>query len=560
METTLANQSAELVYAKEELLIAFVKAAFPTLDLTPGTVLRDLVIRLYAHLEVRMQEQIDTALIANSLLEISKNPNVVDEVQVDRLLSNYNITRSSGNTATGKLRLFFTDATATVIDATTNITINDVVFQPTQGYILVNAANYTAGANQRLLTASGATYTAVIDITAVEPGSIANQRSGALVSAISPSPGTFISARVDADLIGGADAEDNVALLAKLKTGIVGKVFGGREHIRAKLKDKYPGVLDVGCVGFLDPEMRRDVVDEVHVGGRIDLFVKTASYPARIQEQIVPKFISWNDTSREGLFEITLPASKAAGLYVVESIRSLLTQLGSLEFASDTRTLEESGQHLLIDPSTNAFSAFQKVVVRFYVPWVNLLEAWSKDGSHPAYGSWYPNTTNLWIIHQQTNAYYKFYLEYLKLPDLVEIQAYVDSAAERSLSADIMVHAPVPVLCSIQLRLLKQAGAPTADLVKVKAAIAAKFNSYGFGATIPGSALIHVAYNNLPEGYTVDLPLHMYGVVINPDLSEDVMFSADALKPPTNYAKGVSPNTVAFYLESNMIDVSIKEC
>lgn len=559
METTLANQSAELVYAKEELLIAFVKAAFPTLDLTPGTVIRDLVIRLYAHLEVRMQEQIDTALIANSLLEISKNPNVIDEVQVDRLLSNYNITRSSGNTATGKLRLFFTDSTTTVIDATTSITINDVVFQPTQGYILVNAANYTAGANQRLLTASGATYTAVIDITAVEPGSIANQRSGALVSAISPSPGTFISARADADLVGGADAEDNVALLAKLKTGVVGKVFGGREHIRAKLKDKYPGILDVGCVGFLDPEMRRDLVNGVHVGGRIDLFVKSASYPARIQEQVVPKFISWDTTTQEALFEITIPTSAAAGLYVVENIRSLLTQLGSLEILSDTRTLLEAGQHLLTDPKTNAFSAFQQVVIRFYVPWANLLEAWSRTGAHPIYAIW-ATTVLPFINDYPNNPYYKFYLEYLKLPDLVEIQSYVDSASERSLSADIMVHAPVPILCSIQLRLLKQAGAPTADLVKVKAAIAAKFNSYGFGATIPGSALIHVAYNNLPEGYTVDLPMHMYGVVINPDLSEDVMFSADALKPPTNYVKGVSPNTVAFYLESNMIDVSIKEC
>ena len=146
------------------------------------------------------------------------------------------------------------------------------------------------------------------------------------------------------------------------------------------------------------------------------------------------------------------------------------------------------------------------------------------------------------------------------MPNLTEIQGYVDSAAERSLSADMLVKAPVPIMCSLQLRLLKPSGAEAPNLPNLKAALVSKFNSFEMGTSIPASALIHVAYQNIPTGYTVDLPIHMYGVIINPDLSKDVIYSSDALRPPNNPAKGATPNTCAFFLESNLTDISIVEC
>ena len=87
METPLASQSASTVYSKEEQIAAFVQAAYPTLDLSPGTALRDLVVRIYAHLETRIQEQIDLALVSSSLSEISKDPSAVDAAQLERVLS-----------------------------------------------------------------------------------------------------------------------------------------------------------------------------------------------------------------------------------------------------------------------------------------------------------------------------------------------------------------------------------------------------------------------------------------------------------------------------------------
>lgn len=560
METPLAQQSAETVIAKEELIIAFVQEAFPSLDMTPGTALRDLVIRIYAHLETRIQEQIDLALISSSLLEISKNPNVVDSIQVERLLSNYNVSRSVGATATGKLRLFLTSNESTIINGDTKITINNVIFKPTATFLLLAPGAYNAAANQRLVTPSGTVYTTVIDVIALEPGSAGNARAGSLVAAISPVPLNFISGKVDSDFTGGLDSDDNATLLSKLRTGVVGKVFGGREHIKAKLKNEFFGIVDVGCVGFMDPEMRRDLVNGVHMGGRVDLFIKSATYPTRTQEQITPKLISFDSVNGEGLFEFFMDVDKASGLYSVESIKATLVQAGSYEIVSDIRSLGDSGTHYIEDASKSAFSAFQRVKIRFTVPFDGMTQAWSLLNQTAPTRATFLSNLQYYIDNQLTQGFYKFYIEYLRMPNLQEIQSYVDLAEEKSLSADMLVHAPIPVLCSLQLRLLKKSGSTDVDLPKLKSALTTKFNSYGFGDIIPGSALIHTAYENLPDGYTIDLPIHLYGVLINPDLSKDVLFSADALRPPMNPAKGVSPNNIAFFLESNLIDISVKEC
>jgi hypothetical protein len=559
METPLAQQSSDVVFAKEELIVAYIQEAFPSLDLSPGTALRDLVVRMYAHLETRVQEQLDLALVSSSLLEISKNPNATDDVQLERLLSNYNVTRSQGSTAAGKLRLFLSAADSTIINANTEIYINDVLFNPAESFLLLPASLYTGAPGQRLITPSGATFTAVIDLVAANSGSNGNVRTGALMASITPTPNVLISGKVDSDFTGGADADDNEVLLAKMRAGVVGKVFGGREHIKAKLKSQFSGIVDVGCVGFMDSEMRRDLVNGVHMGGAVDLFVKSASYPSRIQEQLVPQFVSFDPVNKQGTFEITLNVNQASGMYSIESIKAILNQAGSYEIVSDSRMFTALDRHQVSAEAVAPFSAFQMAVIRFVVPFEGMLLAWNSSQPAPSFDLFNANV-NTYIQNQATEQYFKYFVEYLKMPNLHEIQAYVDLASEKSLSADMLVHAPIPVMCSVQLRLLKKTGAADVNMNRLKSAIVSKFNSYGFGEAVQGSALIHTAYENLPDGYAIDLPIHMYGVIINPDLSKDVMFSSDALKPPINYLKGVSPRNTAFFLESNMVDVSIRDC
>lgn len=559
METPLNQQSSESVFAKEELIIAFLQEAFPTLDLSPGTALRDVVVRMYAHLETRIQEQIDLALVSSSLLEISKNPEAVDTVQVDRLLSNYNIVRSEGSVANGKLRLFLSAAESTLIPASTEISIGGISFAPTQSFLLVPSNLFTAAPGQRIITPSGSVFTVVIDVVAVDTGSNGNIRTGSLMDSIEPTPTVLISGKADSDFTGGADADDNQVLIERMKAGVVGKVFGGRDHIKAKLKAQFPGIVDVGCVGFLDPEMRRDLISGVHTGGRVDIFVKSASYPSRIQEQLIPKLVSYDQVNKKGTFEIRMGKDQAAGMYSIESIKAQIGQAGTYEIISDERVLSGAGFHYVEDPSKSAFSAFQTAVIRFVVPFDGMLLAWSSTETAPTEAQFITGLSG-YIANQETMGYFKYFVEYLKMPNLQEIQAYVDLAEERSLSADMLVHAPIPVMSSVQLRLIKKPGAADLDIVKLKTAIVSKFNSYGFGEAIPGSALIHTAYQNLSDGYVIDLPIHMYGVIINSDLSKDVMFSSDALKPPVNPARGTSGKNTCFFLETNMVDVSIREC
>ena len=585
METPLAEQSPDTVFAKEEQIIAFVQAAYPTLDLSAGTALRDLVIRLYAHLETRVQEQIDLALVSSSLLEISKDPNAVDDVQVERVLSNFNVTRGEGSTASGTVRMFFSSSASVVLSTDVRMTFGGIQFKPASSYILVSSANYTGSSSQRILDESGSLYTTTVEVVAVDSGSAGNIRGTTVMSAITPSFSTLVSAKADSDFTGGADADDNVALLAKAKTGVVGKVFGGRDHIRAKLKAEFSGVSDVGVVGFLDPEMTRDLVDGVHIGNRVDLYVKSASYPSRVQEKLAAQMISYSVQDQEALFEIVLPPPKAAGLYTIESVRSLVSQQGSFEVSSDVRTMVGNTLHYASSVTPSAFTAYQNVTLRFLVPYSNVKEAATPQAlslilngtplnPNPWLANEYVETSSTVPIGQASSGpcnifldtssnvvdFFYFYVEYLKMPNIVEIQGYVDSAAERSLSADMLVKAPVPVMCSLQMRLIKPSGAEDPDLAVLKAALVSKFNSFEMGQNIPASALVHTAYQNIPSGYTVDLPVHMYGVIINPTMGKDVLYSSDALRPPKMYNHGITGNTCAFFLESSLIDISVVEC
>jgi hypothetical protein len=580
METPLAEQSPDTIYAKEEQILAFVQAAYPTLDLSPGTALRDLVIKLYAHLETRVQEQIDLALVSSSLLEISKDPNAVDETQVERVLSNFNVSRGAGSTASGTLRLFFSSNASVVISTGTVFTLNGVTFTPAAPYVLVSSDNYTGTSTQRIFEESGSLYTVVISITAAASGSAANLRANTVMTGITPTIPNLVSGKADADFTGGADSDDNVTMLAKAKAGIVGKVFGGRDHIKAKLKEAFSQIMDVGCVGFLDPEMNRDLVDGVHIGSRIDVYAKTASYPSRLQEKLAAQMISYNPFDQEAVFQIKLPASKAAGMYTVESIRSLVSQAGTFDITSDVRLMSGNTLHYVADNASPAFTAYQTATIRFLVPYENLKEAATATGLgviNSSVNPWLPNeyveTSSVVppgsgtpsgpssiFLNTTLGPFFYFYVEYLKMPNILEVQSYVDSAAERSLSADILVKAPVPVMCSLQMRLMKPSGAEDPDMDALKAALVSKFNSFEMGQNIPASALIHTAYQNIPAGYTVDLPVHMYGVVINPNMTKDVLYSSDALRAPKLYTRGVTGNTCAFFLESNLIDISVVEC
>ena len=278
-----------------------------------------------------------------------------------------------------------------------------------------------------------------------------------------------------------------------------------------------------------------------------------------------------------------MPASKAAGMYSVESIKSLITQSGTFEITSDVRLMTGNTQHYVSDLASSAFTAYQSTTIQFKVPYNNLKEGATTqalgfilNGTTGNPNPWlpneyvetssivpYPTTTygpcNV-FLNKALGPFFYFYVEYLKMPNIIEVQSYVDSAAERSLSADMLVKAPVPIMCSLQMRLMKPSGAEDPDMEALKAALVSKFNSFEMGQGIPASALIHTAYQNIPSGYTIDLPVHMYGVVINPDMSKDVLYSSDALRAPKLYSKGVTGNTCAFFLESNLIDITVVEC
>ena len=128
-DSKLVDLPSEDVLGTEKLIALYINEAFPNLDLTPGSVHRDIIVNLYAALEQRIRGELDKTLKSNSLLEITKDPSIADDDQVDRVLSNYNIVRSGGSKAEGYIKVVVEADETSLVPIGTWFTMNSLDFK-----------------------------------------------------------------------------------------------------------------------------------------------------------------------------------------------------------------------------------------------------------------------------------------------------------------------------------------------------------------------------------------------------------------------------------------------
>ena len=552
----LSDLSSTDVLSIEKLLADYVNEAYPDLDLTPGSVQRDIIINLYAALEQRLREELDVNLKSNSLLEISKNPDLADDTQVDRVLSNYNITRSVGAKAAGTVRIYVEADETILVPVGTAVTLNSLTFKVSASVRAISTTETTLQTGDVTLTkGTGSLYFFNIPVEADEVGAKYNIKEDTTVSNMTPKLSRVVSAKTAQTLLGGKDSETNTELIAKLKQGITGKILGGRAHIEAKLKDEFPYVISAGATGFGDPEMTRDVLqtddEATHRGGTVDIHARTAHYP--LIEEIS---VTGTQTATTDRYEMQLTVDQCHGLYVVAQVRRTNnTDIGSLCIVEYDRTvsLPISGPTPSIVTGLDlGFSAYQKV--RIIV----------KDTENTA----------------DTSVEYSVKL--LKLPYIDTIQDYVTYGENRSVAADMVVKAAVPIFCGCNINIVKPKSAPDIDILAVQLAVANAVNAVPFGKPVPVSLIAHTVHGHLPANAFIDFPIKLYGNLYYPDKPKfadidngsytfgDVNYdtgqpdilqlrTSDTLRAPNQPQRGVSSKTVAFFLNPYTINISVAE-
>ncbi len=132
--TSIDELDPDEIENSEQRLSTFISEQQPQLDLSKGTVLQQTIIQTNAVIDVVHREETDKLRRSNSLLAISEDPTLADDDTVDRVLSNYLISRDEATTASGTAFIVVTTEVPVTIPDTAVFTSGERTFAPTQTF------------------------------------------------------------------------------------------------------------------------------------------------------------------------------------------------------------------------------------------------------------------------------------------------------------------------------------------------------------------------------------------------------------------------------------------
>lgn len=532
----LTDITPERLEQAREFIRTFLQTEFPNMDLSDGRVLYELLLTPSAYVTALNDQQMDNLRRNMSLQEIVDNPSIAEPESVDRILSNFNITRKEGAKAAGSVTIVLTNNASTVVAAGAVFTYNGLNFITANTYIgTTNSTDFEYA--RPIRTLSSGSYAFTIPVEAELVGSAYSVKKNTTLAWSSPSS-NYVTSYAEADFTGGTDDETNEELLNRMQNGISAKIMSGRANIEALIKEEFPNTASVSIIGFGDQEMIRDRhnIFSLSTGGKADIYVKTADYPV---VDVVTKdcmLISTNPIT----FQVLITKEDYPGFYSIESIIPADAEnvVGGLEIVSETRSMsytDISYNYPDIDTLVEgAYSRYQIVSVQFYDP--------DADITGMTVGT--------------STKEYKFTLS--GMPSVAPMQDFVSDRSRRNPQADYLVRAAIPMRVTLTVNIDKYLGGLLTDTSAIKSAAAKAVNDIGFSlGRVPASLIIDAIQEVLPSKLVLRVPIFMTGVIRNPSGTLTKLYSTDELVIEDNLTECVSNRTVIPYLDPEDVAVTI---
>ena len=546
-EPTINDLSPDLVQQSEQFLIQFLQDQYPSLDLTEGRVLRNLLIRPAAIFHALNQTDISQLQQSMSLQAIEANPAIADEATVDAVLSNYRVARDPGAPAAGQLIIVIRDLMATTINAGTVFLANGLQFTNIGAFIGVTTQSVILNDTNRLITKrTDGYYSFVIDVVAAAVGPQYEIRRNTRLTTLGTIPNLIDIYALD-DFSGGRSKESNQDLIDRFENGISPPVFSGRTQIETLMRETLAGLQEVSIIGFSDPEMQRDRHNlfAISTGGKADIYAQTAGNPA---ELILNKQAVLVDPVNH-IWQIAIGRDDAPGFYKLVSIlpENVPSTNSSLEIVSETRGLDLTPEDSYFTPEVfnlleGAYSRYQTAVVRF-IDVTSLSSGASSSSSSSG-----PET----IVRN-------YNVHILAMPGIRDLQNLANGRAARNPQADYLVRAPIPIFCTIDMTINYVFDSDVPDANAVKQALATKVASLGFDmGQLPASIVFEAVQAAVsPRGTLVISPLDMLGIMRKPTGDLVQLRSSNALVVPNLPDEEITSRTTIFYLPADAIAVKI---
>lgn len=532
----------------EDFLVQFIQTAEPTLDLSPSSVLFQLLIRPAAIFHGVNQENMDRVRNANSIKLVTENPDEADTDTLDNLLSNYFITRREGEPATGQIRLILSESRFTPISDSMQFTANGIIFRPVRSVNGVSTENEILTGNEILIEAiSNDQYSFLIDVVAEEDGKAGNVARNTLFS-YSTTLSHVTGAVAAGDFDNGDDEETNEELVTRLNNGISSKNLGSREAIAGMYSVDFPTIRDLSVIGAGDTEMRRDQHNVLGVSshGKADIYVRTRT-----------QLVTWLGTKTGTLQAVS---ATSVGTWVMNFTRDEVP-------AAYTVLSIQDPEELAVDGSLEITSIERGVDVS-EIDGVDFTPT-MQDNEHIF--TRYQTMQVVFKTENETGTVgdtYDFDVEVLYQPEIAEISDYTINRVRRHPAGDYLVKASVPCIVAVGLTLTLGPGDQEPDLDAIKQSVADAVNSTDFlDGRVSVDKIIEAVSPHLTGRTRVKLPVDLRGRVITPSAEVDPtdinldgdmwIFSTQEIAIPTVAEFMLSSRTVSFFLSANDVDITV---
>ena len=447
---------------------------YQNLDLSPGTVLYDLLIRPMSEIYALQTLQFNFSQLVRSLQTMADSGETIDPTYVNAILSNFSMQMITGDKATGTVLVKVSKDREYSIPAGT-------VFTDSFGLRFLTTKDVTVSmrplsTQTELMPTSDGNYFFLIDVEAEDYGTKYLLVQGTRLN-MSTDIFDFISAEAYADFSGATPAETIDDLIARIPAAISNRGLESRISIEASLTSpengNFTNIRALSIIGAGDPGQLRDKHNTLGgaMFGRVDIYPRTFYTPTVVTLSKVGTRVA------PGVYSISISKDDAPGFYAVKSVTdaesvvaplfsfNTLVAVGSYPF---TETREASGlTDIPHDISTansvieTAFTCYQAATLLV----TNVTTSPVED--HP------------------------FKVELYCAPSIKEIQEYVDRSDIRNIKADYLVRSPL--VCMVGLRVtveIANNSALTEDTIKT--ALVNYINNKSFTAKLTQSEIIGV--------------------------------------------------------------------
>lgn len=538
-EVTINDLTELQIQDAEQLLIDFLQASYPSMDLTSGRVLRDLLIRPAAIFHAMDQENMNRLRQSMSMLEVEENPEIADETTVDAIMSNYRIVRETGSKTEGNVVVVIEENVTTAVASGTIFTSNGKNYVTTEPYVGVTTSAAVTESTDRLITArADGSFAFTVPVEAEEEGADYVVKAAARFT-VSPTPPGLVDAFAAADFTIGTNTETNTELVARFKEALSPQVLSGRAHINSKILSLVPNIVDTSIVGFGDEEMIRDRhnIFQLSHGGKADIYARTQPYP---QAVVVTKAATLIDKDTQ-TWQVSILRDDAPGFYSIESIKLKdSNEVSSFELTSEVRGLDLTSVDDAFVPDIDnitegAYSRYQTAVIQFI-----------------------DTTTDVTDLTENVSTQeYDIYV--LRVADIDTLQDAFNNRSERNPQADYLIRASVPAIVSLNLSIGYSNLDTTPVIADIQTAVANRVNELKFSFGKLPASVIHDAAHSVLSGPTVEVisPIDINCAIRRPDGTTIRARSNNEITVPDLPAQGVTARTTSFYLDPDDVDVTL---